>query len=253
LFTALLVMVAGPSIVRRLVFAGESAHIQLAKNDLEHNQVLEQMSQAYREIAQAVEPSVVHVQVFSSKSADEGINPEDFFRHRLPPGLGPDQGDDDQPQAPAPRRGPGDNLDKYNPPHPYGTGSGWVYDAAGHIITNYHVIRDADKITIKHPNGSEQTATVVGFDDKTDVAVLKVAADDLHPASLGTKPVEQGEIVFAFGSPFQFDFSMSQGIISGKNRQLGILRDTQGYENFLQTDAAINPGNSGGPLVNIRG
>ncbi|NJL31408.1 MAG: PDZ domain-containing protein, partial [Phycisphaerales bacterium] len=134
-----------------------------------------------------------------------------------------------------------------------GSGSGWVYSADGHIITNNHVIEEADRIEVRFFNGESMDAVVVGTDPKTDVAVIKVDATKLHASTLATEPVEQGEIVFAFGAPFRFEFSMSQGIVSGQGRQLGILAERQGYENFIQTDAAINPGNSGGPLTNIYG
>ncbi|MHC4993471.1 MAG: trypsin-like peptidase domain-containing protein, partial [Planctomycetota bacterium] len=136
-------------------------------------------------------------------------------------------------------------------------GSGWVYrhtDGKTYIVTNFHVVEDADTIEVKFSDKSTRKATVVGTPDaKTDIAVLKVKNGDLHPAVLSDGTVKQGELVFAFGSPFQFDFSMSQGIVSGQGRELGILSSVGGYENFIQTDAAINPGNSGGPLTNIYG
>ena len=115
------------------------------------------------------------------------------------------------------------------------------------------MIDGADIITVRFFDGSERTATVIGKDPKTDIAVIKVDSNNLYPATIATEQVQQGDIVFAFGSPFRFEFSMSQGIVSAKGRQLGILMDRQGYENFIQTDAAINPGNSGGPLTNIYG
>jgi serine protease Do len=145
-------------------------------------------------------------------------------------------------------------MDQFNVPRPYGSGSGWVFDTDGHIITNNHVVEGADSISVRFSDGTERKATVVGVDTKTDVAVIKVEGGAvLHPASLAQDPVEQGDIVFAFGSPLRFEFSMSQGIVSAKGRQLRIVADGQGYENFIQTDAAINPGNSGGPLTNISG
>src|SRR5690606_34574250 len=110
---------------------------------------------------------------------------------------------------------------------------------------------------VRFSDGTSYKAQIVGVDPDTDIAVLKVEAQNLHPAVVAQTPVEQGDIVFAFGSPFRFDFSMSMGIVSAKGRQLGIIVDPssgrRGYENFIQTDAAINPGNSGGPLTNIYG
>ncbi|MEO0588900.1 MAG: trypsin-like peptidase domain-containing protein, partial [Planctomycetota bacterium] len=142
-----------------------------------------------------------------------------------------------------------------DPSRPAGNGSGWVYDTAGHIITNHHVVADADEIEVRFADGTERPATVVATDAATDVAVLKVDMDPatLHPAALAPSPVRQGEIVFAFGSPLRFDFSMSQGIVSATDRQLDIIAGGNGYERFIQTDAAVNRGNSGGPLTNIRG
>lgn len=134
-----------------------------------------------------------------------------------------------------------------------GNGSGWVIDSEGHVITNSHVVGDADKIMVRFRDGSRFEAEVVGQDAKTDIAVLKIDAPDLRAASIATKPVKKGEIVFAFGSPLDFDFSMSQGLVSAVGRETGALRHLSGYESFIQTDAAINQGNSGGPLVNIYG
>lgn len=138
------------------------------------------------------------------------------------------------------------------------TGSGWVYDADGHIVTNHHVVTDVDRIDVQLSNGTTRAAEVVGYDASTDIAVLRISNERLHPAELAdlADPVEQGDLVFAFGSPFDFRFSMSSGIVSGKGRQVGVIRDRSGqpgYENFIQVDAAINPGNSGGPLTDHRG
>ncbi len=135
------------------------------------------------------------------------------------------------------------------------TGSGWVYDQSGHIITNHHVIQDDGIIEVRFHDGTRKIATLVGADPKTDVAVLWVdAMTNLIPAArASSKPVFQGDLVFAFGSPMGFEFSMTSGIVSGKGRQSGLSTEYGAYENFIQTDAAINPGNSGGPLTNVRG
>jgi serine protease Do len=194
------------------------------------------LSEAFKDVARVVEKSVVSITVYSKRPPTGGI-PEELLP-LLPPGRAP-KGNSE--------------FDDYDVPQQYGSGSGWIYDTKGHIITNNHVIDGADRIVVRFYDGSERDAKVVGVDTKTDIAVVKVKGDDLHPAKRADKPVDQGEIVFAFGSPFRFDFSMSQGIVSAKGRQLGILRGAQGYENFIQTDAAINPGNSGGPLTNIYG
>ena len=136
---------------------------------------------------------------------------------------------------------------------PYASsGSGWIWDEEGHIVTNAHVVESSERVQVQLFDGELREAEVVGLDLRADVAVLKVAAGGLHPALRGDSGnLEQGDMVFAFGSPFDFRFSMSSGIVSGLQRSAG-LADID-YENFIQTDAAINPGNSGGPLTDIRG
>ncbi len=132
-----------------------------------------------------------------------------------------------------------------------GFGSGVIVSKDGYILTNNHVVADVDRITVKTWDESEYTAEVVGRDPKTDVAVLKINADNLQPARLGdSDQVQVGDWVLAIGGPFGLEHTVTAGIISAKGRSTIGLAD---YENFIQTDAAINPGNSGGPLVNLRG
>jgi len=132
-----------------------------------------------------------------------------------------------------------------------GTGSGFVYDDAGHILTNNHVVSGATKITVTFNDGVEASATVVGTDDKADVAVLKVDNTSYRALPRGTSSkVKVGELVMAVGSPFGFSQTVTTGIISATERD---DVHVNAYESFLQTDAAINPGNSGGPLVNMDG
>jgi serine protease Do len=125
---------------------------------------------------------------------------------------------------------------------PYASsGSGWIWDEEGHIVTNAHVVESSDRVQVQLFDGELREAEVVGLDLRSDVAVLKVASGGLHPALRGDSiALEQGDMVFAFGSPFDFRFSMSSGIVSGLQRSAG-LADID-YENFIQTDAAINPG-----------
>ncbi|MEX2219723.1 MAG: trypsin-like peptidase domain-containing protein [Phycisphaerales bacterium] len=148
------------------------------------------------------------------------------------------------------RRGPG-----------RATGSGWVYDGGGHIITNAHVVRGADRISVQFADGRVAEAEDVGgagiflADPYTDIAVLKVDPDaGTFPVrrATGVQP-QQGDRVFVFGSPFGFKFSMSEGIVSGLGRDAIAAVEFGGFTNFIQTDAAVNPGNSGGPLVDIKG
>jgi serine protease Do/serine protease DegQ len=131
-------------------------------------------------------------------------------------------------------------------------GSGVVVDARqGLIITNHHVIDHADEITVTLADGREVQAKLIGGDPDTDVAVIKIAAENLTAISLGdSEQVEVGDFVLAIGNPFLIGQTVTSGIISGLHRtNVGIEQ----YENFIQTDAAIYPGNSGGALVNLRG
>ena len=141
---------------------------------------------------------------------------------------------------------------------PQGVGSGVIVRANGYIITNNHVISNqqggvADEILVRLSNGKEYKAKVVGRDPKTDVAVLKVNATGLPTAKIAdSKQTRVGDIVFAIGNPMGVGLTVTTGIISAKNRNIGIY-GLDGYENFIQTDASINPGNSGGALVDIKG
>src|SRR5215467_10576756 len=132
-----------------------------------------------------------------------------------------------------------------------GLGSGFLIDRNGTILTNYHVVDGAQKISVTLSDGKTYDAKVIGKDQKTDIAVVKIdAGQDLPAVTLGDSDrLEVGEWVMAIGNPFGLDHTVTSGIVSAKGRQIG-----QGpYDNFIQTDASINPGNSGGPLVNLQG
>ena len=130
-------------------------------------------------------------------------------------------------------------------------GSGFFIDAEGHIVTNNHVIENADKIKVKLNNGKEYDAEIVGRDPKTDIALVKTKGlTDFHAVELGdSDALEVGEWVVAVGSPFGLEHTVTAGIVSAKGRVIG----SGPYDDFIQTDASINPGNSGGPLVNMKG
>ena len=136
-----------------------------------------------------------------------------------------------------------------------GVGSGFVFDKKGHIITNAHVVDDADKIVVTFLDGRSYNAEIIGIDEFTDIAVIQVNADLslLHPILIGdSSNLKVGEQIAAIGNPFGLSGSMTSGIVS----QLGrLLPSGAGYSipDIIQTDAAINPGNSGGPLLNMRG
>ncbi len=131
------------------------------------------------------------------------------------------------------------------------SGSGWIWDAGGNIVTNAHVVDGATELQVQLHDGSLHPATLVGLDPRTDSAVLHIRADGLLPATRTPTVPAQGDLVFAFGSPFDFRFSMSSGIVSGVGRSAGIAEVE--FESFIQVDAAVNPGNSGGPLTDVRG
>jgi serine protease Do len=132
-----------------------------------------------------------------------------------------------------------------------GVGSGFIVDADGTILTNYHVVDGAQKLSVTLSDGKSYDAKVIGRDQKSDIAVIKIdAGRSLPAAQLGDSDrLEVGEWVMAIGNPFGLDHTVTSGIVSAKGRNIG-----QGpYDNFIQTDASINPGNSGGPLINLRG
>lgn len=255
LLTVLLIMILGPAVARQIAYTHTTSRVSFVKNSLSENPFLAELSESFRKVSQVVEPSVVAIQVLARAEAD----PRDTVRRFFGPGNTPDdlldQFEDSKPRE--------NRYDRYAPPRPIGSGSGWVYryhnpenpdDYQDVIITNNHVVKNADVIKVRFHDGAEYEAEVLNTDERTDIAVLTVDASNLVPTSIAREDVQQGDMVFAFGSPLSFDFSMSQGIISATGRELGIINvKGGGYENFIQTDAMINPGNSGGPLTNIYG
>jgi serine protease Do len=137
-----------------------------------------------------------------------------------------------------------------------GLGSGIIISKDGYILTNYHVVNDVDELKVKLVDNREFEAKVIGSDASTEIALVKIEADDLPLAVLGNSDkVEIGEWVFAIGSPLSLTSTVTAGIVSALSRNINIIRDgnNSGIEDFIQTDAAINPGNSGGALVNLQG
>jgi len=129
-------------------------------------------------------------------------------------------------------------------------GSGFIVSDDGYIVTNYHVVKEADEIIVRLQDRRELTARLIGADKRSDLALLKVEAEDLPVVRLGhSRNLKVGEWVVAIGSPFGFDHSVTAGIVSAKGRSL----PGDNYVPFIQTDVAINPGNSGGPLFNMAG
>lgn len=139
---------------------------------------------------------------------------------------------------------------EYGPGDSQSLGSGFIISADGYILTNHHVVKDADEITVKFSDRRELEAKLIGSDSRTDIALLKVTANNLPTVNIGNpEQLQVGEWVLAIGSPFGFEQSVTAGIVSAKGRSL----PSGTYVPFIQTDVAINPGNSGGPLFNMEG
>lgn len=204
---------------------------------------LKQTGKAFASIAKEVSPAVVNIQ--SDQDNERSDNPDD-------PNY-----NDSQDEVPPSVLEFFRNLDPNGTQFPFRKqnvirqGSGFIISKDGYIVTNNHLVQNANKITVKLLNDDEYTAKIIGTDPQSDVAVIKIDAKDLPTVQLGNSDqVEVGEWVVALGNPFGLSHSLSAGILSAKGRSSVGLAD---YENFLQTDAAINPGNSGGPLLDLEG
>ena len=186
-------------------------------------QVLSELDAEYTRLTQAVVPSVVSVTTTGHIIRDQRMNTLDFLFGRRP--LGP--------QTQTVRS----------------LGSGVIVSREGHIITNNHVIAGMDTIEVQLTDGRVEPAKLIGTDEQTDIAILKINADKIEPLPLGdSDQVRAGQLVFAIGNPFGLQETVTQGIISAKGRAMA-----DSSVEFLQTDAAVNEGNSGGPLLNVRG
>src|ERR1700737_1156440 len=196
--------------------------------------VVHQLNNAFAKVFEIVAPSVVIIEI-SKKADNETSAFEDLFFQ------GP-------PDESNPRRSPRSIQPVQS------EGSGFIVRADGYIFTNFHVVEAAEKIDVKLKDGREFPGKVVGSDEKTDVAVIKIDAKNLPVVQLGDRDgVRVGQFAFAIGAPFKLDYTFTYGVVSGKGRSK--LFATSGYSisDYLQTDASINPGNSGGPLCDIDG
>ena len=171
--------------------------------------------------------------------------------------ISTDEADEPSEGADSPEDSPNSPLDPHSHPpseeyggHSKALGSGFIITKDGYILTNEHVVDSPGKVTVTTQDGRNYIAKVVGHDDKSDIALLKIdAKHDLAVAPLGnSEDLRVGEWVMAIGNPFGFDHSVTAGIVSAKGRFI-----PGNYEDFIQTDASINPGNSGGPLIDLRG
>jgi serine protease Do len=189
--------------------------------------IAHQLNDAYTAVYEKVAPAVVVVDVEKNNRPSNPTNPSDGFDFFF--------------------RGPHDDSDQPD----QSEGSGFIVRPDGYIITNNHVIDGEDKIEVKLKDGRTLPAKVVGFDERTDVAVIKIDATSLPTVSFAnSNNVKVGQIVCAIGTPYKFAYTFTTGVVSAKGRN-ELLPDK--YEDYIQTDAAINPGNSGGPLCDIDG
>jgi Do/DeqQ family serine protease len=189
--------------------------------------IAHQLNDAYTAVYEKVAPAVVVVDVEKNNRPSNPTNPSDGFDFFF--------------------RGPHDDSDQPD----QSEGSGFIVRSDGYIITNNHVIDGEDKIEVKLKDGRTLPAKVVGFDERTDVAVIKIDATGLPTVSFAnSNDVKVGQIVCAIGTPYKFAYTFTTGVVSAKGRN-ELLPDK--YEDYIQTDAAINPGNSGGPLCDIDG
>jgi serine protease Do len=218
-----------------LAYAVQSAR---AAEAADHLPGVDELSATFEKIADIIKPSVVSISsvkkvaIDQSAPGDPGNSPfGDLFNDRL-----------------------FQRFFSYRVPRNFiqrGLGTGVIVSSDGYILTNNHVVGDAQEVEVRLPDDRTLRAHVVGTDEKTDLAVLKVDAHGLHPAELGdSDQLRVGQWVVAAGNPFGLTSSVTAGIISATGRSNVGLAD---YEDFIQTDAAINPGNSGGPLVDLHG
>jgi serine protease Do len=189
------------------------------------------------ELAAKLSPAVVNISTDEPDEPGESAEPP-------PEGTEPPRGRRGLPHS----RSPSEEFG--GPLHSKALGSGFIITKDGYILTNEHVVENPGKVTVTTQDGRNYVAKVVGHDDKSDIALLKIdAKHDLAVAPLGNSDdLKVGEWVMAIGNPFGFDHSVTAGIVSAKGRFI-----PGNYENFIQTDASINPGNSGGPLIDLRG
>jgi Do/DeqQ family serine protease len=197
--------------------------------------VVHQLNNAFAKVFEIIAPSVVIIEISKKSDLNDGSAFDDLFF-----------------QSPPDENTPRRNFRRSQPVQ--SEGSGFIVRADGYIFTNFHVVEAADKISVKLKDGREFPAKVVGTDEKTDIAVIKIEAKDLPVAQFGdSDAVRVGQFAFAIGAPFKLDYTFTYGVVSGKGRSKLISTGGYSISDYLQTDASINPGNSGGPLCDIDG
>src|SRR5947208_8531048 len=198
--------------------------------------VVHALNNAFAKVFEIVAPSVVIIEVSKKNEGNDGFNFDDLFFQGQP--------DDNN----SPRRNPR-NLQPIQ-----SEGSGFIVRPDGYVFTNFHVVEAADHVDVKLKDGREFVAKVVGTDEKTDIAVIKIDAKDLPVVQMGdSDAVRVGQFAFAIGAPFKLDYTFTYGVISGKGRSKLFSNGGYSIADYIQTDASINPGNSGGPLCDIDG
>jgi len=228
-----LAVLAVPGVSSRPAFAEDSAPV--AGSPPAARDLLHQLDDAFVSIFEKVAPAVVIIEADKKPAGDEQDQNFDFYFHSPEGGEG---GHQHMPE-----------------PSVRSEGSGFIFRPDGYIYTNYHVIEDADKIDVKLRDNRHFSARVVGTDERTDIAVLKIETTNLPIVTLvDSDSVRVGQMCFAIGIPYNLDYSFCRGIVSGKGRgNLTSSATKPMYEDYIQTDAFINPGNSGGPLFDIDG
>ncbi len=188
----------------------------------------------FTKAAERAMPSVVHIKASESKESAIQRQRENRYSNPFQYFFGDSYGFEQQPRS--------------------GTGSGVIYTSDGYILTNNHVVEFADEFEVTLYDNREFRARLVGRDPNTDMAVIKIDANDLPPFELGNSDdARVGEWVLAVGNPFDLTSTVTAGIISAKGRDIDIIKGGKAIESFIQTDAAVNPGNSGGALVDVNG
>lgn len=246
---ALLVGIGGVSTA--FVLTGQAANAQVRNvAQIAVPQVNQQ--QGFADLVDAVKPAVVSILVEAQEPARTvqrgGGDNFQFNFPDLPEGH-PFRDFFDQFGGPGGPRGPGDDGGDAKPRQFMAAGSGFIISADGYVVTNNHVVSDATKVTVIFEDGSEQVATVVGTDERTDLAVLKIEGKDLPFVTFEDTASRVGDWVVAVGNPFGLGGTVTVGVISGAGRNIG----GSSYGDFLQIDAAVNTGNSGGPAFNTKG
>ena len=196
----------------------------------------------FTSIVEKAEPAVVNIRTTATVrgGGSSGRDPHEMFRWFFGPDFSPPGG-----EAPQQRRGAPEQPERSVP---RGVGSGFFISADGYLLTNHHVIDGANEIFVTLTDGQEFKASVVGSDQRTDVALLKIDADNMATLPIGSAvDLKKGQWVLAIGSPFGFESTVTAGIVSA------IGRETGDFLPFIQTDVAVNPGNSGGPLLDLNG